>query len=596
MDLYSPTNLYQQTVWGVRNLEDATHTVTIEWTGTKNASSTNTFVGVDAVAVVGTLCDPPAPQIVVTRLEETSTHIEYSGTWLDASSGAASGGTYKSSNSVGTSATIAFAGSSINWIGQKAPNYGRALLVLDNGATQTVDCYDPATIRNTTLWSSGTLSDGPHTLRIVVSGSRNASATGTYVSLDAFDLVLHAGVMRYEQTEPYISYAGTWLDASSGAASGGTYKTANAAGASAIVRFAGTRIDWIGQKSPSYGKAWIVLDKGATQTVDCYDPNTLRNKTLWSASGLVDTTHTVTILYSGSKNASATGTYISMDALDIDNVMLPPLSTASAPMPTRFEQTSSSLAWNGPWSDVSTGAASGGSYKSSDGATGSVAVWFNGTSFEWLGTTGPGFGKARLTIDSSAPVDVDLYSSVTTCQARIWSLQGIPSGLHKVRIDWTGTRNASATASAISVDAFDILGALQPATLATRFEQTDTRMRFTGPWVTYATGSLSGGSYAFVNTTATVSVSFTGTTFAWITSKDKSYGIASLSLDGGTPLDVDLYSPTNAYQQTAWSAVGLTNGPHTVTLSWTGRANTASTNKYVGIDAVEVLGALDQAQ
>jgi hypothetical protein len=36
-------------------LASGTHTVTITWTGTKNPSATNTYVGVDGFDVVGTL-------------------------------------------------------------------------------------------------------------------------------------------------------------------------------------------------------------------------------------------------------------------------------------------------------------------------------------------------------------------------------------------------------------------------------------------------------------------------------------------------------------------------------------------------------------
>jgi hypothetical protein len=55
IDLYSPTSVFKSSVWNTGTLASGTHTVRIEGTGTKNASATNTYVGIDAFDVVGTL-------------------------------------------------------------------------------------------------------------------------------------------------------------------------------------------------------------------------------------------------------------------------------------------------------------------------------------------------------------------------------------------------------------------------------------------------------------------------------------------------------------------------------------------------------------
>jgi hypothetical protein len=39
----------------VGGLSEGAHSVTVEWTGTKNAASTSTGIGLDAVDVVGAL-------------------------------------------------------------------------------------------------------------------------------------------------------------------------------------------------------------------------------------------------------------------------------------------------------------------------------------------------------------------------------------------------------------------------------------------------------------------------------------------------------------------------------------------------------------
>ncbi len=71
-----------------------------------------------------------------------------------------------------------------------------------------------------------------------------------------------------------------------------------------------------------------------------------------------------------------------------------------------------------------------------------------------------------MTLDGSAPVVVDLYNSGTLSQQRVWNSGTLVSGNHTIKIEWTGTKNASATATAIGVDAIEVLGSLTQAAAA----------------------------------------------------------------------------------------------------------------------------------
>jgi RHS repeat-associated protein len=51
VDLYSESTAYQQSVWDTGTLTEGTHTVLIEWTGTKNEASSGTTIGVDALDI-----------------------------------------------------------------------------------------------------------------------------------------------------------------------------------------------------------------------------------------------------------------------------------------------------------------------------------------------------------------------------------------------------------------------------------------------------------------------------------------------------------------------------------------------------------------
>jgi hypothetical protein len=55
VDLYSASALWKQTVWQTNALVPGTHTVEIEWTGTKSSTATGTNISVDAFDVIGVL-------------------------------------------------------------------------------------------------------------------------------------------------------------------------------------------------------------------------------------------------------------------------------------------------------------------------------------------------------------------------------------------------------------------------------------------------------------------------------------------------------------------------------------------------------------
>ncbi len=63
-----------------------------------------------------------------------------------------------------------------------------------------------------------------------------------------------------------------------------------------------------------------------------------------------------------------------------------------------------------------------------------------------------------------------------------------------------------------------------------------------------------------------VTVQFTGTSLTWVTKMSPRYGKARLTLDGGTPTIVDLYSATEVWQQKVWQSGTLEQGTHTVTI------------------------------
>jgi hypothetical protein len=257
---------------------------------------------------------------------------------------------------------------------------------------------------------------------------------------------------------------------------------------------------------------------------------------------------------------------------------------------TRYQQPDSRLAYVGSWTVASATAASGGSYRYIKTA-GSVTVKFNGTYLAWIAKTSPAYGKAKVTLDSNDPVIVDLYSAGTVYKAKVWSTETLAAGIHTVKIEWTGAKNASATASTISVDAFDVAGTLVQAPKMIRYQQSDSRFVYSGSWKVSSVAAASGGSFRYINAPGSVTVKFNGTYLAWIAKKSPVYGKAKVTLDSNDPVTVDLYNAKEAYQQKVWTTGTLDEGIHTVKIEWTGTKNTSATASNISIDAFDVMGS-----
>jgi beta-N-acetylhexosaminidase len=264
-------------------------------------------------------------------------------------------------------------------------------------------------------------------------------------------------------------------------------------------------------------------------------------------------------------------------------------SPASAATVTRYQQDNSALVYSGTWTTSSTSSASGGSFRYANSSGSSVTVYFNGTSLVWVAKKSNVYGQARVTLDDESPVTVDLYSASTKWNQKVWSTGTLAAGYHRVKIQWTGVKQAASSGTNINGDAFDITGALVSA--PARYQQADTRLAFTGVWTTSTTTSASGGNFAYADTTrSAVTVKFSGAYLAWIAKKSPVYGKANVSVDGGAATTVDLYSATTVWQQQVWHTPWLTSGTHTVTISWKGTKSSAATATNIGADAFDVLG------
>ena len=141
-------------------------------------------------------------------------------------------------------------------------------------------------------------------------------------------------------------------------------------------------------------------------------------------------------------------------------------------------------------------------------------------------------------------------------QQMIYSADPVAKGRHTLTITCSGEKNSASEGSYIAVDAFDLAGSLtsEDAAESGRFQESDARFVYSGDWTRIEDDSASGGSFMRTDAPgAAVSIVFYGTNatggnhLAWIGETGSEYGTARVSLDGATPVEVDLYRGSTSY-------------------------------------------------
>ncbi len=113
-------------------------------------------------------------QIRPTRYYHTDSHFIFSGAWSSASGGYAG---YKRANTSGSSVTIYFNGTQLDWIATKDNASGKADVYLDDVFKATINLANASTIPDVNVWSTGTVAGGPHKVMIVWNTTNIAAST-----------------------------------------------------------------------------------------------------------------------------------------------------------------------------------------------------------------------------------------------------------------------------------------------------------------------------------------------------------------------------------------------------------------------------------
>jgi len=655
---------------------------------------------------------------LVEYTEETNPLLSYSGAWTTGSASTHSGGTYRYASTAGASVTVRFRGTSVAWVGPKAPSYGRAEVFVDGVSRGVVSQYASAVSYQQTIWSISGLPEGEHTLLIRATGTKDSASSGTIIVVDAFDVrgaaasvrdaallqvvsasgpfdrthVRYRGVFRIQpesgrvrllnevDAESYLygvvprEMPSSWhmeaLKAQAVAARSYAYTETRSElyctvysqvynGHSAGADRTNTTMHEAARTNTAVNATWRQVARYGSSTVRAFffassGGHTANVEDVWGGSpqpylrGVPDPYEAsvapatgapwaaswgAPVTYSGAALANelrlsspviqavpsiapsghvrsvtitmadGTRTTLTGDAfrsrlrmrstvftINGDSALSPPGYETYA----TFEQNDGRIAYAGRWITGNGSVHSGGSYTYSNTAGSTITIRFKGTSIAWVGPKSPSYGRAEVFVDGKSRGIVSQYAAATSYQQTIWQVTGLTDAEHTLVIRVTGTKDTGSSGTVIVADAFRVGTAMPPLSppdlsAVARFQEDDSRIGYAGKWVSAAGVAHSGGAYRYSSAMgATVKVTFTGTSFAWIGPRAASYGQAEIWLDGQLQSVVSQYSPSTALQQTIWSVNGLSKGEHTVVIRVTGTREAASSGDLIVIDAFDV--------
>jgi hypothetical protein len=153
--------------------------------------------------------------------------------------------------------------------------------------------------------------------------------------------------------------------------------------------------------------------------------------------------------------SSETTTTLGADSTGGSSTTVTAASTTTVTSPStvvRYQQNDSHFSYSGKWTTSANSAASGGTFAYTNSSGGSVTITFEGTHLSLIAKTSSRYGKAKITMDGKVLGTIDLYSRDAKYQQKVWGTGTLKDGTHTVKIDWTGTKRAAASATNINVD------------------------------------------------------------------------------------------------------------------------------------------------
>jgi hypothetical protein len=182
VDFYAPIRAQQALVYATPALVDGPHTMKIRAKGTKNASSTGTYITADRLDVAASA----SSQVSINdgTLGTGQNQWEFSGTWSNGLDAGAYQGDEHYSIVANSYYVVRFSGTIVALYATKDSHHGLAGVSIDGGAEVDVDFYAAIRTPQALVYTSPVLTDGNHAIRVRVQGTKGARSTGTTITAD----------------------------------------------------------------------------------------------------------------------------------------------------------------------------------------------------------------------------------------------------------------------------------------------------------------------------------------------------------------------------------------------------------------------------
>jgi len=190
VDTYGPTTLYQQPLFSVHGLAAGTHTLSIQVLHQRDGETNGSWIWINAFNIENGSGIVGGVSASAGRIEQNNPAIIYTGNWYLNTNPIMSGGTAALAMDPNSSATVTFNGTGIAWIGYQDQWSGIANVYLDGTLRLApVDTYAASQRAQSSVYSISGLSPGAHTLMIVVAGTHDAASAGSWIWVDAFNVM-----------------------------------------------------------------------------------------------------------------------------------------------------------------------------------------------------------------------------------------------------------------------------------------------------------------------------------------------------------------------------------------------------------------------
>jgi hypothetical protein len=352
------------------------------------------------------------------------------------------------------------------------------------------------------LFSIADLPEGNHTLVVEATGSHGASSAGSWIWIDAFDVIsASSGVsvdlgsdapvpvpvagspdqeaVRFEEYDASVGFRGQWAANALPVHSDGAARLSTNTGARTSFLFAGTGVRWIGVGDPWSGIARIYVDGELVTTADTYRETETFGLELATVVGLDPGMHELEIEVTGQKNPLSGGIGIWVDAFDVQptgstvlcegggSALAGSSSSGAAPVSEStvkeavvsaatmvVEESDTAVQYAGSW-HINNLAVHSGQQAAMAMDTGAQATFsFVGTGADWFGYSDGWSGIAEILVDGVTVGTVDTYDAAGSARTALYSVRDLPAGPHSLTVRVTGRQNPESGGSWIWIDGF----------------------------------------------------------------------------------------------------------------------------------------------